>query len=517
MHHVEKSPNILLITADQFRGDCLSSVGHPVVKTPNLDALAAEGVSFLRHYANAAPCSPARACLYTGLYQMNNRVCSNGSPLDSRHDNLALAFRRLGYEPTLFGHTDQATDPRKLHNNDPALHTYETVLSGFTPRAVLPEPLRPWLSWLESVGYGDALHKVDPHLPVNGVADPPAGAAPFYRAEHTETAYLVNEFTRWLSEQQQVTRTKQDHRWFAHVSLYRPHPPFIVPAPFDTQYAADDVPPFAGATDWQETARLHPLLEWLFSTLDKSQFIAGSNGPVRDWHSTDLKQIAATYFGMVSEVDSQLGRLMNALKNRDCWDNTLIVFTSDHGEMLGDHAMLGKHGFFESSYHIPLIIRDPCAQLSKGTQVDRFTESVDVFPTLLDRLGVDAPSQLDGRSMSAFIDNKPAVNWRTAAHWEFDFRDIPSQVAEQHFDLTSQQCNLAVYRDTQVKYVHFSGLPPLLFDLQKNPEETRNVVDDPAYASIRIACAEAMLAWRSEHLDQSLALTALTEQGVVRA
>ena len=89
-----QTPNILLITCDQWRGDCLSAAGHPVVKTPNADALAAEGVLFRRHYAGAAPCSPARACLYTGLYQMNNRVCRNGTPLDARHGNIALLARR---------------------------------------------------------------------------------------------------------------------------------------------------------------------------------------------------------------------------------------------------------------------------------------------------------------------------------------------------------------------------------------------------------------------------------------
>ena len=90
-------PNVLFVTCDQWRGDSLSGVGHPVVRTPNVERLAKEGVLFSRHYAGAAPCSPARACIYTGLYQMNNRVCRNGTPLDTRHDNIALAARRAGY------------------------------------------------------------------------------------------------------------------------------------------------------------------------------------------------------------------------------------------------------------------------------------------------------------------------------------------------------------------------------------------------------------------------------------
>ena len=121
-------PNILLITADQWRGDCLSALGHPQVLTPAVDALAAEGTLFARHYAGAAPCSPARASLYTGLYQMNHRVCRNGTPLDRRFDTVALAARRAGYDPTLFGYTDTAPDPRGLDPAESELKTSIWVL-----------------------------------------------------------------------------------------------------------------------------------------------------------------------------------------------------------------------------------------------------------------------------------------------------------------------------------------------------------------------------------------------------
>src|SRR3569623_2042350 len=103
--------NILFITADQWRGESQGVAGHPVIRTPNFDALAADGTALLNHWSNAAPCSPARACLYTGLYQMTNRVVRNGTPHAHRHDNIALAARRVGYSPTLFGYTDQSADP----------------------------------------------------------------------------------------------------------------------------------------------------------------------------------------------------------------------------------------------------------------------------------------------------------------------------------------------------------------------------------------------------------------------
>ena len=131
--------NILFITADQWRGECLGVAGHPLVKTPNIDALAADGTVFLNHYSNAAPCSPARACLYTGLYQMTNRVVRNGSPLAARFDNVALAARRVGYSPALFGYTDQSADPTGLPPAAPRLKTYEGVLPGFDVRVRIPE------------------------------------------------------------------------------------------------------------------------------------------------------------------------------------------------------------------------------------------------------------------------------------------------------------------------------------------------------------------------------------------
>ena len=147
-------PNILLITLDQFRADCLSCAGHPVVQTPALDELASSGLRLTRHYSQAAPCSPGRAALYTGTYQMTNRVVANGTPLDSRLDNVAHAARRAGYRPALFGYTDQGVDPRLVDDpDDPRLSTYEGVLPGFDAVLDMGGWQLPWLQWLNGHGY----------------------------------------------------------------------------------------------------------------------------------------------------------------------------------------------------------------------------------------------------------------------------------------------------------------------------------------------------------------------------
>ena len=138
------------------------------------------------------------------------------------------------------------------------------------------------------------------------------------------------------------------------------------------------------------------------------------------------------------------------------------------------------------------------------------------MPTLVEAMGGQAPRHLDGRSLVPFLDGRRPANWRDCVHWEFDFRSIAQGDAEHHFGLAPQQCNLAVLRTREAKYVHFGGgLPPLLFDLRDDPDEMRNRAGDPDYLPLRLAMAERMLGWRAEHLDQTLALVELTERGVV--
>ena len=175
-------PNVLFVTADQWRGDSLSCAGHPVVRTPNLDRIAASGTRFARHYAQAAPCGPSRASLYTGMYLMNHRSATNGTPLDSRYTNIALEARKLGYRPALFGYTDTSIDPRTVPPDDERLRRYEGVLPGFDPVCHLPEgnPTA-WLAWLAEQGYelgSDWRRFVD-----DPVAGPLRQQAPFPRLD----------------------------------------------------------------------------------------------------------------------------------------------------------------------------------------------------------------------------------------------------------------------------------------------------------------------------------------------
>ena len=148
------SRNVLFITADQWRGDTLGAVGHPLVQTPNLDRLASEGVLFRNHWTQAVPCGPARASLHTGMYLMNHRSVNQGTPLDRRFTNIALEARKAGYDPVLFGYTDISADPRGLPQHDPKLRTYEGPLPGITPVLNTSNDVKPWLAHLQRHGYG---------------------------------------------------------------------------------------------------------------------------------------------------------------------------------------------------------------------------------------------------------------------------------------------------------------------------------------------------------------------------
>ncbi len=142
-------PNVLLVTADQMRGDCLSCLGHPAAVTPNLDRLAADGVLFRRHFAQATPCGPSRASLHTGLYALNHRSVTNGTPLDARHRTMASLARAAGHDPDLFGYTDTSADPRAEPPGSPWLRTYEGVAPGFRAELRLPEDEA---AYLDAVG-----------------------------------------------------------------------------------------------------------------------------------------------------------------------------------------------------------------------------------------------------------------------------------------------------------------------------------------------------------------------------
>ena len=504
----EKPLNILFITADQWRGDCLSALGHPMVKTPHLDALAADGVLFANHFANAAPCGPSRATLHTGMYLQNHRSGTNGTPLDARHTNWALEAGRIGYDPVLFGYTDTANDPRELEEDSPWLKTYEGPLPGIRPVCMMGTWPTPWTDWLAANGYevpDDIRHAYGVRAPGPEYEDGAPHPRPLvYGPEIDDTAFLTDRLMDYLKE----AAGNEGSPFIAHLSLLRPHPPFVAPEPYSSMYDPAEVPGFARAETREEEGGQHP---WLAHQLSRKLYTCPDD-------EKKLRRMKAVYYGLMSEVDDALGRVFDMLKALDLWDNTLIVFTSDHGEQMGDHWLLGKGGYFDASYRIPLIIRDPrpAADAERGKIVRSFTENVDIMPTMLDLIGAETPVQCDGASLRPFLEgSETPASWRRQAHWEFDFRDPADDTAEKKLGLTLHQCTMNIIRDDRFKYVHFTHLPPLFFDLDKDPHEMANRANDPAYLPLVLDYAQKLLSWRMNHDEQTLTHIALTDDGPI--
>jgi len=473
--------NLLFITLDQFRGDCLSSAGHPVVRTPHLDALARDGVRFRRHYSQAAPCAPGRACLYTGTYSFNNRVVANGTPLDDRFDNLARAARRGGYTPTLLGYTDQSIDPRHAQGpTDRRLWTFQGILPGFAVALDLQEDQRAWRQWLSRLGYDLS---ADPEQVLS--------TEPLRPDAHSVSTFLTDHLIAWIE--------RQDAPWFAHASYYRPHPPYAAAGRWAQVYDPSMVPLPIAPADTR-----HPFLDAVMQH-------PGTAAPSDE---RAQRELIAQYYGMISEVDDQLGRVWEALRRLSQWDDTFIVVTSDHGEQLGDHGLIQKLGFLEASYHVPAVVRDPRHPAAHGTSVDAFTENVDLLPTICEAIGLDVPAQCDGLPLTPFLRAESPAWWRNAAHWEFDWRALQllHGTASWPWDRSLEHQQLAVLRTAAAAYVQFGDGSWCAFDLESDPTWRTPLTDSGAILGL----AQAMLVWRSSHAERTLSGMLLTDGGIGR-
>ncbi len=460
--------NVLFVTLDQFRGDSYGAAGHPLVQTPTLDRIAREGARLERHFSQAAPCAPGRAALYTGTYQMNNRVVANGTPLERDTESFVTVARRAGYDPTLFGYTDQGLDPRvAVGPDDPRLDYYDGVLEGLSVGLYLPESQAGWVQYLRAKGY-----------------DVPSGWAPALRGEPDRpeedslSGFLTTRFLEWLGP--------QESGWFAHLSYLRPHPPYAAAGRFAAMYDPDDVDvPIA-----PQTSDRHVVHEIALT-------LPASAAPTDE---REMRRLRAQYYGMISEVDSQLGRVVRAIEDRGEWGDTLVLVTADHGDQLGDHGLIEKLGFFPQSYHVIGLWRDP-RRARTGVTVSRFTENVDLLVTLADALGVPAPIQCDGRSLAPLLDGSGA-EWREAAHYEWDYRSfsIGREGRGWPYDRSLSRQNLAVSVGEDTAYVQFGDGGYRCYDVGADPTWRTPCLDSDRV----LAAAQEQLQWRQEHLRRGV-------------
>lgn len=456
-------PNIVLIICDQLRGDCLGAAGHPDVKTPYLDTLAAEGTLFERAYSACPSCIPARAGLLTGRApEHHGRVgYQDGIAWDYDH-YLAEDLGSAGYQTACVG---------KMHVHPPRLACgYQTLKlhDGYIGHYRHADTLY-WHHQAVSDDYmRDMRDRLGASFDVNGsgVENNSWITHPWiYEERYHPTNWVVDESIRFLETRD---RTRP---FFLTASFVRPHPPFDAPQSyFDLYYGRALRDPAAG--DWDDLA-----------ATERDGMVLDSVHGSRD---AELRhQAMAGYYACITHIDHQIGRLITALENDGTYGETVVVFTSDHGEMLFDHSLFRKVLPYEGSAHIPLIIRagkklraergaaaDCCRQRSASV-----VELRDIMPTLLDFAGAPVPDTVDGSSLAGEVLGGAPIE-RAYLHGEH----VGSAEQSNHYIVTAHD-----------KYVWFSQTGrEQYFDLTHDPRETHDAIDDAACAA-RVAELRATL------------------------
>ncbi|UWR88085.1 sulfatase-like hydrolase/transferase [Phaeobacter inhibens] len=498
--------NVLFILIDQMRADCLFGALAEHVALPNLRALMGDAVTFQKNYTVVNPCGPSRASILTGQYAMNHRSVRNGTPL--RHDtpNLASEMRKAGYLPMLFGYTDTSHDPRVYHPNDPAMQTYEYPMSGFHEMLEMRmEMSHPWRAHLLNKGYTFDRYW-DIYKPVSPTGDAPRLNDPaLYRAEDSDTAFLTDRFLATLPGY-------SDQNWFAHLTYIRPHPPLVAPAPYNRMYDPTSLPlPQRLATVEDERA-IHPFFDPATRASSPASFVEGF--PDLEPSDEVIQTLRSIYLGLASEVDAHIGRVMAYLRDSGQLEDTLVVLSADHGEMLGDRHSWGKFSVYEAAYHTPLIIRQPGNAARAGAVVHDITESVDLAPTILDWVGQPIPNAMDGRSLLPLLAGNTPGNWRSYSYSELDFAEPERpNIWQQHLGTDASCSCLAILRDARFTLVEFAAdLPPLLFD-HDDLGEAVNVAEHPDYQGDLARLTRQMLRHRMRNMDHTLSLDTITPQG----
>ncbi len=502
-----KKQNVLFIIIDQLRADCVTGALADYVELPNLRTFMRDAVTFERHFSVVNPCGPSRASILTGQYSMNHRSVRNGTPL--RHDTPTLPgeMRKAGYLPMLFGYTDTSADPRVHHPNDPAMHTYEYPMAGFHEMVEMRMEMSfPWRSHLLNHGYRFE-HYWQVYRPKSPTGDAPKLNDPaMYKAEHSDTAFLTDQFLAAMP-------AYADNSWFAHLTYIRPHPPLVAPAPYNDMYKPKDLPLPTRHAHAEDDAAVHPFFGPAQNTATAKDFIVGF--PDLDPTDETIQTLRAVYLGLASEVDHHIGRVVQFLKDSGQYDDTMIIITADHGDMLGDHHMWGKFSVYDAAYHTPLIIRIPENGGHAGAHVSAPTESIDLTPTILDWVGKDIPNAMDGTSLLPLLTGTVPDTWRRYSFSELDFADPSAPTLwERELGTNPSTSNLSILRDDRFTLVEFADetLTPMLFD-HHGAGEMVNVASDPKFAPDLARLTRAVLRHRMQNMDHTLSMEMITTSG----
>ena len=477
--------NILFIMCDQLRWDYLSCTGHPTLQTPNIDRLAKMGMRFDKCFVQSPVCGPSRASFYTGRTVFSHGATWNFVPLPIGEMTLGDYLAPKGVRTAVAGKTHFRADTDGMarlgltRDTDVGLRVSE---GGFEPwerdDGEHPDPIvspsLPYNAFLRSHGYegdnpwneyanaaegpnGEILsgwHLRNSHLPAR------------VKEEHSETAYITNRAMDFM-------RVADDKPWLMHLSYIKPHWPYMAPAPYHALYKKSDMLP--RVAEKSELNAPHPVYE-AFSKMDAAKAFA---------REETRETVVPTYMGLVKQIDDHVGRVLDMLEETGLIKNTMVVFTSDHGDYLGDHWLGEKELFHEPSVRVPLIIYDPDARSDKtrGTICDKLVEAIDLVPTFIDAHDMDVPyHRLEGRSLLPLLRGESVTQWRDFVFSELDYSFYRARLS---LGRAPSECRIYMVRNERWKYVHFKGYRPQLFDLLNDPQELNDLGASPDHADMR--------------------------------
>jgi choline-sulfatase len=440
----QTKPNILSIQVDQMTPFLTGAYGHPVVKTPNLDRLVREGVRFDAAYTPHPVCAPARACMITGKRVSTVEAWDNAALLPADEPTMAHYLTNAGYD-TVFSGKMHFVGPDQLH--------------GFRARFlsnIYPSDFR-WVSMMTK--YGRPGNQAATYVGNDVQVGRWNNALSFdEEAQLRSIAYLNAKGEAKLRAQ---ASGDVPQPFFLFTSFHHPHERFWPPEEFWAMYKDEEiaVPTFPDN------------LEATYSELDR--WLNDYHGVHREEMLKDpesMRRMRRAYYALVTYVDQKVGELLDALEKNGFLDNTFIVFSSDHGDMLCEKGMVQKRTFYEWSARVPLIMRFP-DQWKAGTVVNAPVSLIDLLPTFLDlaEVPVDVRLPYDGRSLISLLDGSDDEDWEA--------------FSENHSD-SMVEAPCVMLRRGRFKYVYIHGYDDQLFDLEEDPGEWHNLVQDPAYTEV---------------------------------
>lgn len=451
-------PNILFIMCDQLRSDALGRTGN-WVKTPNIDRIAREGIRFSNCVTNSPVCLPARISLATGRYPHNTGVWDNCPyELPEGTPTWMAAIRAAGYRTSLFGKS-------ALHRRGPDIRKFEYILHSYGlddvneirgPRASAETICHMTARW-DSLGLFEPFQKdIQERMGGNKTLVRPS---PLPLAEYYDV-YVGQQAKNYL---QNYNRSEP---WFSWVSFAGPHEPWDTPEPYASMYRAADMP----------EPRKRPPLRHKGPTGELDQrFVDEDSGEI-----DNARELRASYAGKVTLIDDQIGEILKAIENRDELDRTVILFTSDHGEMNGDYGLIHKSNFLDPAVRIPLIVSAPETKSSPVASkvLDHPVELFDAGPTLTDFAGAKTNYRHFARSLAPLLQD-PSVEHRNFALTEF----------KQEMMYLDRNWKLMLNR---------KGEPYRLFDLKKDPDEMEDLVGRREHQSLIAELKRKLLERRAQ-------------------